>query len=133
MRDHQHESSLAPGFTHWPRACHWFLTNYVTHRVLQKSIEDLENIRQSTGQSVQEYCKELQNKSKHRGEAFDNSALLQIFRRGLLPSLSSVAGQNYNRFTGPNALIELHDFLALAQETHKGLIRTPRAKALRKR
>ena len=129
MRNHQHERSLAPGFTHWPGACHWFLTNYATRRVLHEAVEELENLRQSTGQSVQDYYKELKNKSKHLGEAFDNSALLQAFRRRLLPTFSSVADQNYDRFTGPSALIELRDFLASAQETHNGLIRTAMATA----
>ena len=129
MRNHQHERFLAPVFTNWPGTCHWFLTNYVTQRVLHKSIEELEDLRQSTGLSVQDYYKELQSKSKYLGEALDNSALLQIFQRGLLPTLSSEADQNYNRFTGPNAFIELRDFLSYAQETHKKLIRTARATA----
>ena len=129
MRNHQHERSLAPGFTNWPGACHWFLTNCVTHRVLHKSIEKLENLKQRTGQSVQDYHKELQNKSKYRGEEFDNSTLFEIFWRGVLPTLSSEADQNYNRFAGPSALIELRDFSSSAEETHNGLIRTARETA----
>ncbi len=105
MRNHQHERSLAPGFTSWPGAWHCFLSNYVTHRVLHMAIEELENLRHGTGQSVQDYYKELRNEPKHLGDAFDNSALMQIFRRGLLPTLSSVADQNFNGFTGQTVLI----------------------------
>ncbi len=46
-----------------------------------------------------------------------------------MPTLTSVADQNYSRFAGPTALIELRNFLTAAQETHKGLIRTARASA----
>ena len=47
----------------------------------------------STVKCIQEYYKELQNYSKHLGNAFDNSAPLRIFRSGLLPTLNSVAAR----------------------------------------
>ena len=118
MSNYQHKRFLP-----WIHPLAWRMplvpSSCVTHRVLLKAVEELENLRQSTGQSVQDYYKELENKAEHLREAVINSALLQIFRHSLLPILSSVADQNCGIFTGPNALVDLRDFLASAQETHK--------------
>ena len=103
------------------------MTNYVTKRILHRAIEDLENLGQATCQNIGDYYKELQKRSKHLGEAFDNSALLQIFQRGLLPTIRSLAEQAIDKFTEPTAVMELRDFLSSAQETHRGLVRSARA------
>lgn len=110
------------GFQTYPGAVQHLLRMYATDGIIERVVEEIDNLRQREDETERQFATRLRQKARSCGPVYSEADLITRFLRGLSPDLKPLLRAQRHDFRGPRAFYDFVERATAAGDANRALI-----------